>query len=94
MVYSSYELMARLDKRASFYRKARVETATDSRGSTHTLWSYDTKVAEISRYCGDVSTIEVFGIFSPTTLRHIKEFLRQELGYIGTKKDIERDFIK
>ena len=81
---SVYELKARYDKRTSFYGKAQV--AYEPNG-TIALISYDTRVAEIS---GGVA--KVFDIYSPTTLRHIKEFLLQHGFEATTKAQILRDY--
>lgn len=64
----TYELTAQYDARASFYGKARVEIAEDG---TKRLWSYNTHVASIKPNVKPM----VFDLYSPTTTRHIKEFL-------------------
>lgn len=66
-----YDLSTQYDSRASFYGKARVEVADDG---TKRLWSYNTHVASI---LPGHNTPMVFGTYSQTTLRHIKEFLLQ-----------------
>lgn len=45
--------------------------------------SYNTKVAEIKN-----DKAKIFDTYSPTTLRHIKEFLYQNGFKIGTKKEL------
>lgn len=82
-----YELKALHDSRNSFYGKATV-IETEEKSS---LYSYDTLVAEINL---KNHKAEVFGTFSQTTLRHIKEFLWQNGYEIGTKKEIEKKYIK
>jgi hypothetical protein len=79
----TYELEARYDARASFYGKARVEVneATGDKA----LISYSTRVAEIK----DGKPI-VYGTYSQTTMRHIKEFLKQE----GFKAENQAQIIK
>ena len=79
-----YELSAINDCRASFYKKAMVEVNND----TKTLTSYSTKVAEIVG-----NTCKVFGTYSATTLRHIKEFLLQNGFNADTKAQIEKDYM-
>ena len=79
-----YELQAIYDSRKSFYKKAHVVT----NDNTLTLISYNTKVAQIK----DGKAV-VFGTYSPTTLRHIKEFLYQNGFEADTKKQIENDYI-
>lgn len=67
------------DTRKSFYGKAKIVTEND----TITLISYTTKVAEIKD-----GKAKIFGTYSPTTLRHIKDFLYQNGFKIGTKKEL------
>lgn len=73
------ELKPVLDSRKSFYKKANVITEND----TITLISYSTKVAEIKD-----GKAKIFGTYSVTTLRHIKDFLHQNGFKIGTKKEL------
>lgn len=85
----SYYLVAKYDSRKSFYDKALIE---DHGEGVKVLKSYNTKVCTIN---GDKfalnGAIERDLLFSNTTLRHIKEFLRQELGLENlTKKDLEK----
>lgn len=80
------ELKPIYDSRKSFYGKAQVMTKKDKLE----LYSYDTLVAEIER---DSNKCKVFldgdgGLYSPTTLRHIKEFLQQNGLKSGTKNEI------
>jgi hypothetical protein len=65
----SYNLEARFDPHKSFYGKAIVFELSQGR---LILKSYDKEVADISN-----GVAKVYGIHSKTTLRHIKEFLRQ-----------------
>lgn len=67
------------DTRKSFYGKAKVITEND----TITLISYSTRVAEIKD-----GKAKIFGTYSPTTLRHIKDFLYQNNFPIGTKSEL------
>jgi hypothetical protein len=64
-----YELSAQYDARDSFYGKAHVLETPKGKY----LQSYNTKVAFIPKDGNPV----VYGTYSNTTLRHIKEFLRQ-----------------
>ena len=76
-----YELNTQFDYRKSFYGKAVVES--DPKTGDLTLRSYGTKVAVIK-----AGKLEVFGTYPATTLRHIKEFMRQN-GYPPlSKKEI------
>ncbi|KKL82560.1 hypothetical protein LCGC14_1983560 [marine sediment metagenome] len=63
-----YELNCDYDSRNSFYGKANVRTE----GNKTILQSYTTDVAYIENGCAVVN-----GMYSNTTLRHIKEFLLQ-----------------
>lgn len=66
-----YELQARYDACQSFYGKAQVQVNAD--GSKY-LYSYGTLVA-IRRPDG---LMDINGIWSQTTSRHQREFMRQE----------------
>ena len=79
------ELRPRYDARKSFYGKALV---IDD-GEKTTLRSYSTNVAEIRD-----GKVTVFGTYSMTTLRHIKDFLQQNGFTAENKKQIEEDYIK
>ena len=68
-----YGLEPRYDSRKSFYGKAQVDTG--DKGDKNKLYSYDTLVAEIKN-----GKPVVYGTYSQTTLRHIKEWLKQ-LGF-------------
>ena len=54
------------------------------------LVSYATVVAFYNR---ETKIAQVVGTFSPTTLRHIKEFLRQSGFKAETKKQIMKDYM-
>lgn len=78
------ELTVRYDARNSFYGKAMVDY---SRG-VKTLFSYGTKVVTIKN---NVVTLGASYDYSQTTLRHVKEFLKQETNFfIGNIKDIRK----
>jgi len=79
----SYILKPSYDSRKSFYGKAIVEVQDNK----HILYSYNTKVAEI-----DGETARVFGTYSITTLRHIKEFLLQHGFKVVNKIQIINDY--
>ena len=80
------ELCPYYDSAKSFYGKAKViEIENDV-----FLMSYDTIVAFFNR---DTKIAKVVGTFSPTTLRHIKEFLRQSGFKAETKKQIMKDYM-
>ena len=66
-----FELQARYDSRKSFYGKAHV---VDKGNGVLELISYTTPVAEIKN--GKV-VYEKIGVYSVTTNRHIREFIKQ-----------------
>lgn len=87
------ELQALYDSRKSFYGKAMVLVNPDKATGdeyTHTLLSYNTPVAAIR---ADGKAV-VFGLYSATTTRHIREFLKQHGFKADTSKQIEKDYIK
>lgn len=71
------------DSRKSFYGKAKVR----QEGNKKTLISYSTEVATI-----EDGKATVNGTYSPTTLRHIKDFLKQNGFRADTKAQIETDY--
>ena len=80
------ELCPYYDNRQSFYGKAKViEIENDV-----FLVSYDTVVAFYNR---EVKIPKVYDTYSATTLRHIKEFLKQSGFLAESKKQIERDYM-
>ena len=84
---SIMELCPYYDSAQSFYGKAKViEIENDV-----FLMSYDTIVAFFNR---DTKVAKVIGTYSATTLRHIKEFLKQSGFKAETKKQIEKDYIE
>lgn len=86
MSSTTYELFPRYDRRNSFYGKAHEIEYED--GSIE-LRSYSTIVAKITP-----STAEVYGWFSNTTGRHIKEFLKQHGFKAENKEQILKDYYK
>lgn len=82
----TYELTARYDSRKAFYGKATVKVDPLD-GSIH-LVSYSTRVATITKD----NELKIYGFYSATTLRHIKEFAAQHgFGYM-TKNEL-RDYL-
>lgn len=77
-----YELGVIHSTQASFYGKARVI----ERGNRIVLRSYSTEVCEL-----DANTLEIkkIGYYSPTTQRHINEFLMQHGHEKMTKKQVD-----
>lgn len=80
----TYELSTQYDSRQSFYGKARV---INNDGDLE-LVSYNTRVAIVY----PDHTAQVFGSYSATTLRHIKEFLLQNGFKAENKKQILNDY--
>lgn len=82
---SFMELYPYYDSAKSFYGKAKIiEVENDV-----FLISYDTIVAFFNR---DAKVAQVYGTYSATTLRHIKEFLKQSGFKAESKKQIENDY--
>ena len=79
----TYDLSPRYDARQKFYGKARVDVDDDKM----TLISYNTKVAEIVK-----GKPKVFGYYSMTTFRHIREFLKQNGFKAESKAQILKDY--
>ena len=73
------------DNAKSFGHKAIIETT--EKGSV--LFSYNTEVARIEN-----NKPIVYDTFSDTTLRHIKEYLKQNGHKAETKKQIEADYME
>ena len=83
---SIMELCPYYDSAKSFYGKAKViEIENDV-----FLMSYNTIVAFFNR---NTKVAKVIGTYSATTLRHIKEFLKQSGFKAETKKQIEKDYM-
>ena len=80
------ELYPMYDSAKSFYGKAMLEIEN----GTTTLYSYCTKVAEVDT---DLKVAKVFGTYSATTLRHIKEFLKQAGYEAKNKSQIEKTYM-
>lgn len=81
-----YQLMPIYDSRKDFYHKAIVREMKNK----SILYSYETRVCTIK---GDKvylnKKVDKDLLFSQTTLRHIKEFIAQQLGVHDlTKKDL------
>lgn len=84
-----YELTPMYDNRASFYGKAHViEQYSDDGKVVITLRSYSTDVARIN----EDGSAKVYGTYSQTTLRHIKEFLKQNGFKAENSKQIMADY--
>lgn len=80
-----YDLNPRYDSRASFYGKAKVDTG--DKNDQNKLYSYNTLVAEIK----DGKPV-VYGTYSQTTLRHIKDWLKQNGFKAENSKQILADY--
>jgi hypothetical protein len=78
-----YDLRPENDSRKSFYGKAKVRTENGKL----ILRSYDTDVAYIENGHAVVTNTQ-----SPTTVRHVKEFLKQNGYKADTKQQIEKDY--
>ena len=83
-IFKEFELEPIIDKRKSFYKKAKI--LIDKNGNKF-LKSYDSIIAEV--IIGKVKiNNDVYLWDSQTSLRHLRDFLYQ-LGYeIGTKQEL------
>jgi hypothetical protein len=79
----SYDLRPQYDARQSFYNKARVE----DNGSELVLYSYNTPVAKI---VDDSVELLPKWDYSQTTLRHVKEFLKQNGFETGSVSELRK----
>ena len=86
-----YDLRPEFDSRKSFYGKARVD---EKPNGSKILWSYFTPVCFISKD-GDVKLLRK-GYYSwassPTTLRHVKDFLQQNGKEVGSKNELANKY--
>ena len=82
-----YELVPVHDARKSFYGKALVRIGPD----TQELYSYGTLVASNTALNG--VTLYPQWDHSPTTLRHVKEFLKQNNLEATTKKQMAETYL-
>lgn len=80
-----YGLEPQYDSRKSFYGKAQVNTG--DKNDKNQLYSYGTLVAEIK----DGKPV-VYGTYSQTTLRHIKDWLKQNGFKAENSKQIMNDY--
>lgn len=81
----TFELQTKYDSRKDFYGKA----ITRFENGKLILKSYNTDVAEIEN-----GQARVFGLYSQTTTRHIKEFLKQNGFKAENSKQIMQDYGK
>ena len=80
----TYELSCQYDARKSFYGKAKVKIKEDLK----MLFSYDIEVCKIQNNQPKIMIDNI----TQTTLRHIKEFLKQNGFFADTKKQIISDY--
>lgn len=78
-------LSPQYDSRKSFYNKAHVDTG--NKDDENKLYSYNTLVAEIKN-----GKPVVYGTYSKTTLRHIKDWLKQNDFTANTAQQIMADY--
>lgn len=87
-----YELSPKSDSRKSFYGKATVDVSDD--GKTQTLISYNTPVCRIETLDNGEKKVTLLRkgylswASSQTTLRHVKEFLKQNGCEAGSVKEL------
>lgn len=82
MVFET-KLKPQYSRQKDFYGKAKVSIEDGNR----VLYSYNTKVAEIRD-----GKARVYGLYSNTTTRHIKEFLQQNGFKVENSKQIIKDY--
>lgn len=82
------ELTPEYDARKSFYGKAEVKTD----GPVATLYSYGTAVAQLAPMEMPALVLLADWDCSATTLRHVKEFLKQNGFKADSKAQIQRDY--
>ena len=90
-----YELTPKFDSSQSFYRKAFVSMDSDAAGNpVSRLSSYDTHVASILIDSHGLEYVALFPQWdsSATTLRHVKEFLKQKGFKAETKAQMRADY--
>ena len=87
MTIFTYELLPEHDSAKSFYGKARVVILSPF--EVKFLTSYGVEVAKIEN-----GQATVFDTYSQTTLRHIKEFLKQDGFKAESKGQIENDYVE
>ena len=80
-----YDLVPVYENRKSFYGKAKVIVMESGE---IILKSYDSFVASIKNGKATIN-----GLYSNTTLRHIKEFLHQNGFEVGSKKELEKMYM-
>ena len=83
-----YELAPVFDNCKSFYGKARVKVD----GNALQLVSYSTVVAVVTYLPDGAKLARITGIYSRTTARHIREFLRQHGFKPGPKAELISEF--
>ena len=83
---NTYNLEARHDSRKSFYGKAVVYN--DSFGKV--LYSYLTPVASVN---SEGVTLYNTNLYSQTTFRHVREFLKQEGYKADNRKQVFQDYL-
>ena len=83
-----YELAPVFDSHKSFYGKARVKVD----GNTLQLVSYSTVVAIVTYLPDGAKLARITGVYSRTTTRHIREFLRQHGFKPGREAELISEF--
>lgn len=85
----AFDLSPKYDSRQSFYGKARVSEPEEG---LEVLWSYNTPVCSIDKD-GNVALLKNGYLgwgSSQTTLRHVKEFLKQHGKQVGSSKELAK----
>lgn len=94
---TEYKLEAKYDSRNSFYGKAKVVEEYNSKS----LISYKSCICQIQERSDEVKVVKIYNVrdhygnsltFSSTSLRHLKEFLKQEGFKAESRAQIEADY--
>ena len=89
------ELSTRFDRRASFYGKAFVKLFNYKGKEHYRLYSYGTLVMIIEKNVdtgeNNIYRLDGDGLYSYTTTRHCREFVRQ---FAGIEKLTKKDLLK
>jgi hypothetical protein len=90
-----YELTPTFDSRKSFYGKATVRRYATGGVDSLELRSYDKLVARVHYLPDGAKDVELLPPWdtSQTTVRHVKEFLKQQGFKADTKAQMERDYL-
>ena len=90
LMTNTYELKTVYDARASFYGKAKVEVKDDG---TKVLRSYGLPIAAVKKGT-PYRTTDSISDLTATTMRHVREFFRQEGWLYGSQSLSREEFMQ